>query len=202
MASNSNTDHEIHLPSEFGSHLAAVGNLDRTPDTLADYWSMFGAELESSGDTIDAVDLYVDEPKRHEVQLEDGIRYSPCVIDALTAAILEAQSPVTVRSVDPVTHTPVELTVMEDSIRYRPDTALLTFGIAPSIPDLEQSDDSIFTWMLQSDRRSVSAAFCQYINAFEAAESYHQWEADTDGITIPAQPDAVEALIRRFVAVG
>lgn len=202
MSPNANTDRRIDLPSAFANHLASVGNLDRTPETLAEYWSMFGEQLQSSGESIESGDMYVDEPKRHEVQLNDRIRYSPCVIDALTAAILEPQSPLTVRSVDPVTATPVEITVMRDSIHYTPDEAVLTFGIAPSIPDLESSDESIFEWMIQSDRPSVSSAFCQYINAFESDESYRQWEAETDGVTIPVQPASVEALIRGFIDIG
>jgi hypothetical protein len=122
-----------------------------------------------------------------------------CVVDALTAAELEAQTSVTVRSVDPVTRTPVRFTVGDEAMEVSPADAVVTFGIASSVPALESSDDSIFSWMLQADTPSVSAAFCQYINAFESADTYEQWNAETRGKTVLVQPQAARALIQQYV---
>lgn len=199
MSAASTADDRIDLPPEFADHLATVGNLDTTPETLAEYWSQFADQLVATDHTIEPGDLYTDEPTRHEVQVDEQVQYAPCVLDALTAAVLESQSPVTVRSVDPVTHTPVTFTVGADTIRVTPEKAIVTFGIAPSIPALKASDETIFDWMLQADTPSVSTAFCQYINAFESRESYDEWRTITDGKTIPVQPASAERLIRQYI---
>ena len=165
---------------------------------MAEYWSGFADQLAASDQTIEPEDLYTEEPTRHEVRVNDQIRYSPCVLDALGAAAMEAQNPVTVRSVDPVTRTPVTFTVEDGTVDVTPEDAVITFGIAASIPELEASDESIFNWILQEDTPSVTDVFCQYINAFESADTYEQWAAETDGKTVPFQPGAVGMLIQRF----
>lgn len=189
----------IELPADFADHLAEIGNLDTTPETLTEYWSQFAAQLEETDQTIEPADLYTEEPTRHEVHVNDRIHYSPCVLDALTAAVLEEQRSVTVRSVDPVTGTPVRFTVTADAMRVTPESAVITFGIAPSVPALEESDETIFSWMLRAESPSLASVFCQYINAFETEDTYERWAAETDGETIPIQPAAVETLIRQYI---
>jgi hypothetical protein len=73
---------------------------------MGDYWARFAEQLAASDETIEPEDLYTEDPTRHEVHVDGQIRYSPCILDALGAAVMEAQDPVTVRSVDPVTRTP------------------------------------------------------------------------------------------------
>lgn len=199
MASHTPESDRIDLPNEFSAHLAETGNLDRTPDTLNEYFSMFADRLETSEETIGIADMYSEEPTRHEVRLADRIQYSPCVFDALTAAHLEPRSPVTVRSIDPVTQTPVAFELEDDTIHASSETAVLSFGLAPSIPALESSELSLFEWLLQSDRTGINTAFCGYINAFESQQSYYRWETETDGITIAVQPASVARLIRQFL---
>lgn len=199
MAVDSQTDDRIDLSADFADHLASVGNLEIAPGTLAEYWSMFADQLEASELTIEPEDLYAEAPTRHEVRVNDRIRYSPCVLDALTAAVLEAQTPVTVRSVDPVTGTPVTITVGADAISVTPTDAVVTFGIASSIPALESSDESIFSWMLEAESPRLTTAFCQYINAFESVATYERWDAETDGKTIPLGPESAVALVRQDV---
>lgn len=199
MALDNKLDHPIELPTDFADHLAAVGNLETTPGTLAEYWAQFAEQLAASDQTIEPADMYIEEPTRHEVHVDGQIHYSPCVVDALTAAELEAQTPVTVQSVDPVTRTPVTFTVGHEAMDVSPADAVITFGIASTIPALESSNESIFSWMLQADTPSVSTAFCQYINAFESADTYEQWNADTTGKTMLVQPQAARALIQQYV---
>lgn len=199
MALDTRIDDPIELPADFADHLAAVGNLETTPETLAEYWSQFAEQLAASDQTIEPADMYVEDPTRHEVHVDGKIHYSPCVLDALTAAELEAQTPVTVRSVDPVTRTPVTFTVGDEAVDVSPADAVITFGIASSIPALESSKESIFNWMLQADTPSVSTAFCQFINAFESADTYEQWKTDTTGKTMLVQPQAARELIQQYV---
>lgn len=199
MSVDTNVDDPIELPADFADHLGAVGNLETTPETLAEYWAQFADHLAASDQAIEPTDMYTEDPTRHEVHVDGHIHYSPCVVDALTAAELEAQSSVTVRSVDPVTRTPVTFTVGDEAMEVSPADAVVTFGIASSIPTLESSDDSIFSWMLQADTPNVSAAFCQYINAFESADTYEQWNAETTGKTVLVQPQAARALIQQYV---
>ena len=201
MGTEPQTDVRIDLPPDFADHIAAVSNLKTPPETMGDYWARFAEQLAASDQTIEPEDLYTEEPTRHEVRVNGRIRYSPCVLDALGAAVMETQNPVTVRSVDPVTRTPVTFTVDDGTVEVTPEDAVITFGIAESIPDLEASDESIFSWILQEDTPTVTDAFCQYINAFESADAYEQWAAETDGKTVPFQPAAVGTLVRRFVDI-
>lgn len=202
MAPDTSIGDPIELPADFAEHLAAVGNLETTPGTLGEYWAQFADQLAASDQTIEPTDMYTEEPTRHEVHVDGHIHYSPCVVDALTAAELEAKTPVTVRSVDPVTRTPITFSVGDEAMDVAPADAMITFGIASSIPALESSDESIFSWMIQADTPSLSTAFCQYINAFESADTYEQWRADTTGKTVLVQPQATRALIQQYVDLG
>ncbi|WP_232688911.1 organomercurial lyase [Halobacterium zhouii] len=168
---------------------------------MDDYWARFAEQLAASDQTIEPEDLYTENPTRHEVRVNDHIRYSPCILDALGAAVMEDQDPVTVRSVDPVTGTPVTFTVDDGTVDVTPEEAVITFGIAATIPELEDSDETIFSWMLQAETPSLTNTFCQYINAFESADTYEQWAAETDGETVPFQPAAVGTLVRRYVVL-
>lgn len=199
MGTNSTIDDRIDLPTDFAEHLAAVSNLDAPPETLAEYWSVFVDQMETSDHEITTADLYTADPTRHEVRVDGRIQYSPCVLDALSAAVMEAQDPVTVRSVDPVTGTPVTFTVEGDTLDVTPEDAVITFGIASSISGLESSDESIFEWTMEAETESVTDAFCRHINAFEDAETYEQWAATAEGETVPIRPESAGALIRRYV---
>lgn len=199
MGTSATPDGRIDLPTDFADHLADVSNLETTPDTLAEYWSEFANRLAASDYTIEPADLYTEGATRHEVLLNDRVQYAPCVLDALGAAVMEAQNPVTVRSIDPVTGKPVTFTVADDSLETTPADAVITFGIASSLPELESTDKSIFDWILQADTPGVSDAFCQYINAFESSETYEQWVTETDGKTVAFRPESAGALIRQYV---
>ena len=199
MGTDSRADDRIDLPPDFADHLAAVSNLETPPETVAEYWSRFAEQLAASDQTIEPADLYTEDPTRHEVRVNGHIRYSPCVLDALGAAVMEPQDPVTVRSVDPVTKTPVMFTVDNGTVDVTPEDAVITFGIASVIPELEASDESIFSWMFQEDTPSVTDAFCRYINAFESSDTYEQWAAETNAKTVPARPGSVGRLIQRYV---
>lgn len=162
----SDTGDGIDRPTDFADHLAAVSTLDHPPDTPAEYWSRFGARLATSEYTLTAEDLYTAEPTRHEVHVDDRVRYSPCVLDTLSAGTMESEAPVTVRSVDPVTNAPVRVTVRDDSIDVTPEDAVITFGVASSIPELESSDETSFGWML-----GVGAEHCLTHTAILASAS-------------------------------
>lgn len=201
METEPHTDNRIDLPTDFATHLATVSNLETPPETLAEYWATFAEQLVASDQTIEPEDLYTEDPTRHEVRVDNRIRFSPCILDALGAAVMEVQNPVTVRSIDPVTRTPITFTVEDERVTVTPEDAVITFGIASTIPELESSDQSIFDWIFQEETASVSDVFCQYINAFESADTYEQWAATTDGKTVSIQPEAVGTLIRRYVAL-
>lgn len=188
----------IALPDDFAAHLASVSNLETPPETLEEYWAAFEEALAASDETIGPEDLCTDEPTRHEVRLDGEVRYSPCVLDALGAAAMVDQSPVTVRSVDPVTRTPVTFTVDDGDVDVTPAAAVITFGVAPSVPELDGIDEPLFGWMLEADDSSVARTFCQYINAFESPDTYEEWAATTDGHTFPVGSDDVGSLVLRF----
>lgn len=201
MGTEPTTEDRIDLPPDFADHLAAVSNLETPPETMAEYWSVFAEQLAASDKTIEPKDLYTENPTRHEVRVNDRIHYSPCVLDALGAAVMEAQNPVTVRSVDPVTRTPVTFTVEDETVAVTPEDSVITFGITSSLPELESSDESAFDWIFQEATPAVTDVLCQYINAFESTDTYQQWAAETDGKSVPIQPESVGTLIRRYVAL-
>ena len=199
MVTDPDTDDRIDLPSDFADHLATVSNLETPPETMGDYWARFAEQLRASDQTIEPADLYTEDPTRHETHVNSQIQYSPCILDALGAAVMEEQNPVTVRSVDPVTRTAITFTVDDSTVDVTPTDAVITFGIAETIPELEDSDEPIFSWMLQAETPTLTDTFCQYINAFESAHTYEQWAAETDGKTVTFQPAFVGTLIRRYV---
>lgn len=201
MGTKPNADDSIVLPPDFADHLAAVSNLNTPPETMGDYWTKFAEQLAASDQTIEPEDLYTAEPTRHEVRVNGQIRYSPCILDALGAAVMEHQDPVTVRSVDPVTKTPIMFTVNNETVDVTPEEAVITFGIASTIPELEDSDEIIFSWMLETEMPTLTNVFCQYTNAFESTDTYEQWAAETDGETVPFQPAVVGTLTRRHVDI-
>lgn len=200
MGTDADADDRIDLPTDFAEHLAAAGNVETPPETLAECLSMFADQLAASDRTLDAEDLYTENATRHEVHANDRVRYSPCVLDALSAAVMEPQTPVTVRSVDPVTSVPVTFTVGSDTVEATPEDALVTFGMAPTVPALESGDESVFAWVLREDSEGVEDAFCRFINAFESADTFGRWAAETEAKAVPVRPEAMGSLIRRYVA--
>ncbi len=199
MATESTPDDPIELPTAFADHLVTVGNLASAPRTVSELFAMFADELSASDGTIDAADMYTEQPTRHAVHLTDRVRYSPCVLDALTAAMLEPQDPLTVRSIDPITDRPVTFTVTGESVDVDPAGALIAFGIARTIPDLGP-DESVVAWILRDDAEGVEAAFCQHINAFESTETYEKWRAESDAETVPIRPAVIDSLIGQYVS--
>lgn len=200
MATEPDADGRIELPSDFAEHLATVGNLESPPETLAECLSRFADRLEASGETIGADDLYATEPTRHEVHVDGRVRYSPCVLDALSAAVMEPTDPVTVRSVDPESGKPVTFSVVDGAVDVSPAAAVISFGIAATIPALQSSGEPVFSWVLQGDDDDVRAAFCRFTNAFESRASYDRWADGTEAVAVPVRPQAAVALIRQYVA--
>ena len=199
MGTEPQTDDRIDLPTEFAEHLVMVGNIEKPPETFSAGLAMFADQLAASDQTIRPEDLYTADPTRHEVHVNDRVQYSPCVLDALSAAVMEPADPVTVRSIDPVTSRPVTFTVADETVDVSPEGAVVTFGIASTIPELESTDESVFSWVLREDSTGVEDAFCRFINGFESSSTYEQWDSETDAKSVPIPPEILVPSIREHV---
>jgi len=191
------TDEGIQLPPDFAEHAATVSGLDAPPATLEEWWTKVLEQFSAGDHTVELADLYSEAPTRHEVHVNDRIRYSYCVLDALAAAVMEAQATVTVRSIDPVAGTPVIFTVGDASMEVSPEDALVCYGSSVNAADVE-AVGSLAAWSVQDDKSEVQAAVCQYTNAFESETTYEQWASETESVTAPIPPAKVVPLIQKL----
>lgn len=210
---------QIVATSEPESPIETVGRLfdiEAGPEQLTEAFL-------DQGVTIEASDYFLDEDTRHEVHLEDAVEHVPCVADALQVAVLVDQEPVTVRSIDPVTETPVTFEVGADSLDVDPATHVVSIGVneelVEALPegtdvisftatvlgnrDLEpalESRAAICEGPMDADLAEVRALGCAYINAFESQATYQEWARDVDGVTVAVKAGAIMPGTRAFVA--
>ena len=190
----STTDAPVELPSDFAEHMAIISDLEAPPATLEEWWGGFD-QYSEEGITIRLADLYSETPTRHEVRVDGRIRYTHCALDALEAAIIEDQSPVTVRSIDPVTGTPVMITISDESVEVSPEGALICFGSTIDPEDVKAAG-SLAAWSVQDDKSEVKASVCQYTNTFESEATYEEWASQTESVTAPLPPKKVVPYLR------
>lgn len=188
----------IELPIDFAEHVAAVSGLDEPPATLEEWWTELLDQFAELDQGVTRADLYSATPTRHEVHVNDRVRYTYCAMDALAAAVMESQSTLTVRSVDPVSGTPVTFTVSDDSVEVSPEGALICYGSTVDAEAVEAAG-SLAAWAVQDDKDEIQAAVCQYTNAFESEATYERWAAETESATAPLPPANVVPLLRRLL---
>lgn len=191
---SSHPENRTELPNEFAHHAAAVTGLDEPPATLEEWWVAVADQYAAEELTVGRGDLYSETPTRHEVRVDGRIRYANCALDALQAAAMESESPVTVRSVDPVSAAPVTITVGEDDPTVSPEGALVCFGSTIDVDDVEAAG-SLAAWSLQDDESEIRGSVCRYTNAFESEETYEAWAAESESVSAPLPPENVVALM-------
>ncbi|MFC7156636.1 organomercurial lyase [Halomarina halobia] len=191
------TDGRTELPTDFAEHAAIITGLDTPPETLEEWWATVVKQYSGDDLAVELTDLYSDAPTRHEVHVNDRVRYAYCVLDALQAAVMEEQTTVTVRSIDPVSSIPVTFTVSDDSVEASPENALICFGSSIDPEDIE-AIGSLAAWSLQDDKDEIHGAVCQYTNAFESEATYEEWASKTGSITAPLPPANVVPLLQRL----
>lgn len=197
---NTNTDvadGPTELPADFAEHVATLTGMDSPPTTLEEWWMVANDQFSANDVTVGFADLYSKSPTRHEVHVNGRVRYANCVMDALLAALMEEQATVNVRSIDPVTATPVMITVGTDSLEISPEGALICFGMDLDPEDVE-AVGSLAEWSVQDDKDEIRDSVCQYTNAFENEDSYEQWVSVTDCISAPLPPADVVRLLRKL----
>lgn len=191
------TDEGIELPTDFAEHAATLTNLDTPPATLEEWWTAMGNQYSANDLTVGFADLYSKTPTRHEVHVNDRVRYANCALDALMAAVMAEQATVTVRSIDPVAATPVTITVSDDAVEVSPEGALICFGMDLDPADVE-AVGSLAEWSVQDDKDEIRDSVCQYTNAFESEATYEQWASTTDSVTAPLPPANVVPLAQKI----
>lgn len=192
------TTEGIELPTDFAEHVATVSGLDEPPATLEEWWTELLDQFSELDQGVTLADLYSESPTRHEVHVNDRIRYTYCAMDALAAAVMEAQSTVRVRSVDPVSETPVWFTVSDGSVEVSPGGALVSYGSTVDVLDV-QAAGSLAAWAVQDEKDEIQAAVCQYTNGFESEASYEQWASTTESATAPLPPANVVPLLQKLL---
>ena len=191
------SNNQTELPTDFAEHAAAATGLDAPPTTLEEWWSIVLDQYSADDLMIGLDDLYSEAPTRHEVHVNGCIRYTHCALDALEAAVIVEQDEVTVRSVDPVSGTPVTFTVDDNGVSVSPEGALICFG-ANLDPDAIEAAGSLAAWSVQDDKTEIKSGVCQYTNAFESEVTYEQWAAETESVTAPLPPANVVPLLRKL----
>lgn len=199
MATNADsTDERIELPTDFATSAAEVSDLDEPPATLEEWWTVVFAQYEERDLAVTLDDLYSPDPTRHEVRVDDRVRYAYCVADALAASVLEGADEVTVRSIDPVTERPVTVSVVDSGVEVAPEGARISFGM-----DLDHDDvaaaGSLAEWSLQDDTDAVTAGICRYTNAFETAATYERWTTATGCVSVSLPPVGVVRVLRTLL---
>lgn len=187
----------IELPTDFAEHVASVSDLEAPPATLEEWWTAVFESFSENDQAVELSDLYRKKVTRHEVHVDDRILYAGCAADALMAAVMEAQETVTVRSIDPIAHTPVTFTIGPDSVETSPEGALVCFGSNVDRVDVE-AFDSFTDWVMQEETSAVEAAICQHTNAFESEATYEQWKAETESVTAPLPPADLVRLMQEL----
>ena len=185
------------LPNDFAKHAADITGLDTPPATLEEWMTAIAEQYSEADLTVGFEDLYSETPTRHEVQVNGRIRYTHCALDALQAAVMEDQSPVTVRSVDPVSATPVTFTISNGSVDVTPEEALICFGSSLEADDVE-AVGSLAEWSVQDNKSEIRENVCQYTNAFESEETFEQWDAETESMAAPLPPANVVSLAQKI----
>lgn len=190
-------DEGIELPTDFAEHVATLTDLETNPATLEEWWNEAGEQYSANDVTVGFDDLYSNTPTRHEVQVDGRVRYANCAMDALLAAQMENQSTVIVRSIDPVSATPVTIEISEEAVEVSPDGALICFGMDLNPADVE-AVGSLAEWSVQDDKDEIRDSVCQYTNAFESEDTYDQWAAATDCVSAPLPPTKLISLLQEI----
>lgn len=175
-----------------------MSGLAEPPSTLEEWWTELLDQFSELDRGVTLADLYSESPTRHEVHVNDRVRYTYCAMDALAAAVMEAPSTVRVRSVDPVSGMPVWFTVGGGSVEASPDGALVCYGSTVDAEDVEAAG-SLAAWAVQDDRDEIRAAVCQYTNAFESEATYEQWASKTESATAPLPPGNVVPVLQELL---
>lgn len=164
-----------------------------------------GERLAANGVTLGVEDLLADGNTRHELLLEDRVEYLPCVADALEAAVLVDQDPVTVRSVDPVTDQPVTFEITDDDVDVTPVGAVVSIGMAEAVPDSVDVTDLTIAAACGDelpggrDPEDFPSLVCAYVNAFESVETYEEWADDVEAVSVAVPAEKMLPGIREFV---
>lgn len=185
------------MPTDFVEYAADLTGLDEPPTTLEEWWMAVLDQYEENDVAVGLSDLYSESPTRHEVRVGGRVRYTYCAMDALQAAVMEDQASVRVRSVDPVSATPVTFTVDDDGVDVSPEGALLCFGMSLTPEDVEVVG-SLAEWSVQDDKDAIQTGVCQYTNAFESEETYETWAAETESVHAPLPPENVVPLLKKL----
>lgn len=185
------------LPTDFVEYATNLTGLEEAPTTLEEWWMAVLEQYEENDVAVGLSDLYSESPTRHEVHVDGRVRHTYCAMDALQAAVMEDQARVTVRSVDPVSATPVTFIVDDDGVNVSPEGALLCFGMNITPEDVE-AVGSLAEWSVQDDKSEIQAGVCQYTNAFESETTYERWAAETDSVHAPLPPENVVPLLQKL----
>lgn len=172
----------IELPTDAAEGLQAAVGLESPPETfhgwMAELYESFG-----QGPNLTTADLFLDEPSRHAVHLDDGVEHVPCVLDALIVAARIEADPVVVRSTSPTDGTVVELSVGDGTVDVTPADAVMSFGLSTALPSVGEPDEPPLTWVGEPDS-PLRALSCDYINAFEDRAAFDRWADELDGVVV------------------
>lgn len=142
---------------------------------------------------------------RHEIHVGERVDYAQCVDGALIAAELADGDSATVRSLDPVSCQPVTFDVSGADVAVAPDGAVVSMGMADSVPaSANMLSFGIGMVTGESDPEAhvddPLDVFCTNFNAFESVETYEEWAAGADAVSVAVPAPTFGAMIRHLVS--
>lgn len=208
------TDHvlatsEPEPPEETVARLFGDRDAETTDDVLAAIATLFDA-APSGGAGVgpacpDVDELAPAEETRHEVHVGDSVEYAHCADGALFTAELVDHTPVTVRSLDPVSDAPVTFEIAADERTVRPSDAVVSIGMAEAAPDGEDMLSLGVRLARHGDAPEIDVddpvdLLCRNVNAFERLAHYEEWASERSAVTVAVPADAFMDDIRRLSA--
>lgn len=182
----------IDLPTDVVDAIGGALPTGDRPATLAAALDLADEWL-APAQPISVEAFFRDDPTRHQVHLEGGVEFVPCVLDALVVAVAMSDDPVRVESTSPVDGTVVEFRVSGDDAAVSPEEAVVSFGIAPEDTSGMPTADTV-----ADDPRIAS---CAYINAFPDGAAYEAWVDSSDATAaLRLSADEAVAAARRIAA--
>ncbi|WP_208027874.1 alkylmercury lyase family protein [Rhabdothermincola sediminis] len=151
------------VPSELGTRLAELHNLDDPPATLGHLADQLGGLLTrlASTDTVESL-LCCGSTSRHQTVIEGQIIHTHCVLDSLMLPAIRNR-PAIIHSTSPRDEQPIHVTIDRDTVTADPPTAVMSLGVA------------------RYGNGSIYDTACPYINAFTSDGAYQRWADATPG---------------------
>lgn len=136
--------HEYPIPSAIAEEMAALG-LTELPTTLGEWADATTQLLRDKDINVGVEAMCTADRDRHKAQIGGDVQCFHCVLDTLLIPFVQDDSDVIdIRSRSPVSGDIVEITASRESIDVTPEAAVMSFGVAATVEEPTEDDQSRF----------------------------------------------------------